>query len=57
MSKVTKEQREKMLKKMFWLALIFLLAGLTFFGGLLGFVAGLVFIIFFVYKKDKKVAI
>ena len=52
--KATEEQRERMLEKMFWFLLIFLLTGLTFFGGFSGFCAGLLFIFFFVYKKEKK---
>lgn len=56
MSEVTKEQRDKVLEIMFWIFLISLLGGLTAFGRLPGFFAGIGFIIFFVLIKNKKTA-
>ena len=50
---VTEEQRELMLKKIFWLFSIFLLLSLTIFIGILGFFLGLLLDLFF-YREMKK---
>ena len=53
----TEKQREMILEKMFWIALIFLLGGLTYFGKEFGYSAGVGICFFFIYEKEKKVTI